>query len=566
MVCTANDFLGWKDFPKGLRVLLLDEDSDSAAEIRSKLEGMDYIVSTFCNENDALSAISSKSQTFHVAIVEATLQNSRGSFKFLETAKDLPTIMTSNTNCLNTMMKCIALGAVEFLRKPLCEDKLKNIWQHVVHKAFNAGESILPESLKPLKESVASMLQLQVEHKEPKIPSLAKNENVSELLENDHEQSSGSDKYPAPSTPQLKQGGRLLDDGDCQEQTNCLTEKEEQDGESTKSVETTCGNSVSEISVQMGPPQRSKENLVKVEDDCAGGGKSEGNVSLHQRRKNGLSDSGGDAGTQKKVSDLHNSCGPRANRKKMKVDWTPELHKKFVQAVDQLGVDQAIPSKILELMKVEGLTRHNVASHLQKYRMHRRHILPKEDDHRWSHPREPVQQRGYGYYQHNKPIMAYPPPYHSNQAIPTNQGYPVWGQPGGQLPGVQMWGPPGYPTWQPADSWHWKPYPPMHADAWGCPVMPPTPHQGPYPSYPQNAAGYHHSATRVGDNGCCTTRISLDLHPAEEVIDMVVKEAISKPWLPLPLGLKPPSTDSVLAELTRQGIPNIPPPATQSFH
>jgi len=47
------------------------------------------------------------------------------------------------------------------------------------------------------------------------------------------------------------------------------------------------------------------------------------------------------------------------------VDWTPDLHKKFVQAVEQLGIDQAIPSKILELMKVEGLTRHNVASHLQ---------------------------------------------------------------------------------------------------------------------------------------------------------------------------------------------------------
>ena len=47
------------------------------------------------------------------------------------------------------------------------------------------------------------------------------------------------------------------------------------------------------------------------------------------------------------------------------VDWTPELHKKFVQAVEQLGVDQAIPSRILEQMKVEGLTRHNVASHLQ---------------------------------------------------------------------------------------------------------------------------------------------------------------------------------------------------------
>lgn len=47
------------------------------------------------------------------------------------------------------------------------------------------------------------------------------------------------------------------------------------------------------------------------------------------------------------------------------MDWTQDLHRRFVLAVEQLGIDHAIPSKILELMKVEGITRHNVASHLQ---------------------------------------------------------------------------------------------------------------------------------------------------------------------------------------------------------
>lgn len=51
----------------------------------------------------------------------------------------------------------------------------------------------------------------------------------------------------------------------------------------------------------------------------------------------------------------------------------------------------------------------------------------------------------------------------------------------------------------------------------------------------------------------------------EELIDKVVKEAISKPWLPLPLGLKPPSTDSVLNELSKQGISSVP-PHTQGTH
>jgi len=49
------------------------------------------------------------------------------------------------------------------------------------------------------------------------------------------------------------------------------------------------------------------------------------------------------------------------------VDWTPELHRRFVQAVEQLGVDKAVPSRILEIMGIDCLTRHNIASHLQVY-------------------------------------------------------------------------------------------------------------------------------------------------------------------------------------------------------
>ncbi|XP_021820911.1 two-component response regulator ORR23-like [Prunus avium] len=52
--------------------------------------------------------------------------------------------------------------------------------------------------------------------------------------------------------------------------------------------------------------------------------------------------------------------------------WTAEMHQKFVAAVIKLGIDnmffnQALPSKILDLMNVEKLTIENVASHLQIY-------------------------------------------------------------------------------------------------------------------------------------------------------------------------------------------------------
>ncbi|KAK6942430.1 Signal transduction response regulator, receiver domain, partial [Dillenia turbinata] len=53
--------------------------------------------------------------------------------------------------------------------------------------------------------------------------------------------------------------------------------------------------------------------------------------------------------------------------KKKRVSWSRDLHIKFVEIVQQLGVDNAVPKKILELMDEPGLTRENVASHLQKF-------------------------------------------------------------------------------------------------------------------------------------------------------------------------------------------------------
>ncbi|ONK69637.1 uncharacterized protein A4U43_C05F25160 [Asparagus officinalis] len=57
-----------------------------------------------------------------------------------------------------------------------------------------------------------------------------------------------------------------------------------------------------------------------------------------------------------------------ATQKKPRVAWTSDLHSKFIDAINKLGLDRAVPKKILDLMNTPGLTRENVASHLQKYR------------------------------------------------------------------------------------------------------------------------------------------------------------------------------------------------------
>eukprot|EP00768_Dysnectes_brevis_P004149 gnl/Dysnectes_brevis/295_a328_1909.p1 GENE.gnl/Dysnectes_brevis/295_a328_1909~~gnl/Dysnectes_brevis/295_a328_1909.p1 ORF type:complete len:787 (+),score=217.93 gnl/Dysnectes_brevis/295_a328_1909:45-2405(+) len=60
---------------------------------------------------------------------------------------------------------------------------------------------------------------------------------------------------------------------------------------------------------------------------------------------------------------------PQKKRPRQRLVWTRELHLRFLAAVLSLGVRSAVPRGILRLMNVQGLTRENVASHLQKFRL-----------------------------------------------------------------------------------------------------------------------------------------------------------------------------------------------------
>ncbi|KAF3335477.1 two-component response regulator-like APRR2 [Carex littledalei] len=488
----------WKDFPKGLRVLLLCNDTDSASHTQTKLEQMDYIVSWYRNFEEGQKAISEKSESFHVAVLEVTTDNCSHSYKFLEAACTLPVIVISSDSSLSTMLKCIALGAAEFLQKPLSEDKLRNIWQHVIHKAFSSKDECdtTVRTLKPIKEMVVSMFQVNQE------------ENV-ERSENEI-----PEKLTRPSTPQLESKLRISSNNEESEERN------------NKSVEKTCNDSV------LAPSKNQNEEVKEL--------------TKHEEEVNSIEISKSDACSS--VKERHGSCCPTGSNKKKigsssqsskdnkksKVDWTPELHKRFVKAVEQLGIDRAIPSKILDLMKVEGLTRHNIASHLQKYRMHRRHILPKEEE-RYKTPRDTWPK---SYMQ--RPIVAAQPPFHQFYTVPP---YSPWYHHQNYYRPFQPWHVPVQ------ENWSWKSnYPAVNADTWGCPVWMPYAHcHIPSPMLPP-------TCNKNGTENNSYNGFSLD----EDVLDKVVKEALAKPWAPLPLGLTPPSTESVLSELHRLGIHTVP--------
>ncbi|XP_022734345.1 transcription factor HHO3-like [Durio zibethinus] len=75
-------------------------------------------------------------------------------------------------------------------------------------------------------------------------------------------------------------------------------------------------------------------------------------------------------------------------QKKQRRCWSPELHRRFLHALQQLGGSHvATPKQIRELMKVDGLTNDEVKSHLQKYRLHTRR--PSQTVHNNVNPQVP---------------------------------------------------------------------------------------------------------------------------------------------------------------------------------
>ncbi|XWS69399.1 hypothetical protein CRYUN_Cryun04dG0175800 [Craigia yunnanensis] len=260
--CKGPEVVISDQFPAGLRVLVVDDDITCLRILEKMLRRCLYIVTTCSQAKVALNLLRERKGFFDVVLSDVYMPDMDG-YKLLEHVgleMDLPVIMMSADGRTSSVMKGIRHGACDYLIKPIREEELKNIWQHVVRKKWNENK--------------------ELEH-------------------------SGS-----------------LDDNDRHKQGN-------DDAEYASSV-----NDGTDVSLRT----QKKRSNAKEEDD-------------------GETDND-DPSTSKK---------PR-------VVWSVELHQQFVSAVNQLGIDKAVPKRILELMNVPGLTRENVASHLQKFRLYLKRI------------------------------------------------------------------------------------------------------------------------------------------------------------------------------------------------
>ncbi|KAL0923875.1 hypothetical protein M5K25_004658 [Dendrobium thyrsiflorum] len=123
--------------------------------------------------------------------------------------------------------------------------------------------------------------------------------------------------------------------------------------------------------------------LASADDEMEEKKSSENGNGERSGRREGCSKSGGSDQPHNKGgggggggSSVPGDGSPTAQRKARRC-WSPDLHRRFVNALQILGGSQvATPKQIRELMKVDGLTNDEVKSHLQKYRLHTRRPMP----------------------------------------------------------------------------------------------------------------------------------------------------------------------------------------------
>ncbi|XP_028191101.1 transcription activator GLK1-like isoform X2 [Glycine soja] len=221
---------------------------------------------------------------------------------------------------------------------------------------------------------------------------------------------------------------------------------------------------------------------------------------------------------------------------------------------------------------------------VKKYRSHRKHLLAREAEAaRWSQRKQLLGAAGAGRGGGSKrevnpwlaPTMGFPPMTPMHHFRPLH----VWGHHNMDQSFMHMWPKhppysPSPPAWPPRTApsppspdplyWHQHQLAP-NAPTTGTPCFPQPLTTTRFGSQTVPGIPPRHAMYQIVDPGIGIPasqpppRPLVDFHPSKESIDAAISDVLSKPWLPLPLGLKAPALDGVMGELQRQGIPKIPP-------
>lgn len=119
-----------------VRILLCDSDPDSSRDVLRLLCNCSYQVTCAKSPRQVINVLNCEGAEIDIILAEVDLPVSK-CFKMLKyigrnkELRHIPIIMMSNRDEVSVVVKCLRLGAAEYLVKPLRMNELLNLWTHV---------------------------------------------------------------------------------------------------------------------------------------------------------------------------------------------------------------------------------------------------------------------------------------------------------------------------------------------------------------------------------------------------------------------------------------------------
>ncbi|XP_010523059.1 PREDICTED: two-component response regulator-like APRR1 [Tarenaya hassleriana] len=131
--CKGGD--GFIDRSK-VRILLCDSDSKNLREVFTLLTECSYQVTPVRSARQVIDALNAEGPDIDIILAEVDLPMAKGMkmLKYITRDKDLrriPVIMMSRQDEVSVVVKCLKLGAADYLVKPLRTNELLNLWTHM---------------------------------------------------------------------------------------------------------------------------------------------------------------------------------------------------------------------------------------------------------------------------------------------------------------------------------------------------------------------------------------------------------------------------------------------------
>ncbi|KAK6925048.1 Signal transduction response regulator, receiver domain [Dillenia turbinata] len=119
-----------------VRILLCDNDSNSLEEVFNLLCKCSYQVTSVRSARQVIDALNAEGPDIDIILAEVDLPMSKGMkmLKYIMRDKELhriPVIMMSAQDEVSVVVKCLRLGAADYLVKPLRTNELLNLWTHM---------------------------------------------------------------------------------------------------------------------------------------------------------------------------------------------------------------------------------------------------------------------------------------------------------------------------------------------------------------------------------------------------------------------------------------------------